>query len=46
MINPLTQMHGFRGPDKMTRVKEWLNTTRAYELGFLQPPNTRDQEDY
>ena len=46
LINPLTQMYGFHGPDQMTRVAEWLDTTCAYKLGFLQPPHTSDQEDY
>jgi len=46
LINPLTQMYGFHGLDQMTRVAEWLDTTWAYELGFLQPPNASDQEDY
>ena len=46
LINPLTQMYGFHGPDQMTCVAEWLDTTCAYKLGFLQPPHASDQEDY
>ena len=46
LINPLTQMYGFHGSDQMTRVAELFDTTWAYELRFLQPPNVSDQEDY
>ena len=39
-------MYGFHGLDQMTRVMEWLDSTWAYELDFLQPANARNQEDY
>ena len=46
LINPLTQMYGLRGPDQMTCVAEWLDTTWVFKLGFFQPPLARDQDAY
>ena len=39
-------MYGFHGLEQMTRLAEWLETTRACEIGFLQQPQSRKQEDY
>ena len=46
MLNPLTRMYGFHGPEQMTCLAEWLETTWAYKIGFLQQPQARKQEDY
>ena len=46
LIHPLTRMYGFHGPEQMTRIAEWLESTWAYEIGFLQPPQAQRQEDY
>ena len=37
IISLLTQMYGFRGPDTMTRVTEWLDTTNARDPKAYYP---------
>ena len=46
MIIPLTQMYGHKSIDQTTRVVEWLDKAWAFEVGFLQIPQSNDPETY
>ena len=46
LINPLTAMYGLRDASTMTDICNWLDTTWAFELGFLQPAHDTTPEAY
>ena len=46
MINPLTSMYGLRDASTMSGICNWLDTTWAFELGFLQPAHDTTPEAY